>query len=79
MRLMSFFKSKGLSSPNVYIAGCVDGLVPSREDLTKPLAERRAKLEEDRRLFYVAMTWVKADPDNGRPGDSRYQLSVMSC
>lgn len=68
VRLMSFFKSKGLSSPHVYIAGCVDGLVPSRPDATKSLAERQAKLEEDRRLFYVAMTRVKADPGNGYPG-----------
>lgn len=68
VRLMSFFKSKGLSSPNVYIAGCVDGLVPSREDPAKPLAERRANLEEDRRLFYVAMTRVKSDPLDGKPG-----------
>lgn len=68
VRLMSFHKSKGLSSPNVYIAGCVDGLIPSRADPDKPLAERQAKLEEDRRLFYVAMTRVKADPDNDKPG-----------
>lgn len=68
VRLMSFHKSKGLSSPNVYIAGCVDGLVPSRPDLDKTLAERQAKFEEDRRLLYVAMTRVKADPEGGKPG-----------
>lgn len=68
VRLMSFHKSKGLSSPIVYIAGCVEGLIPSRPDPQKTPAENAAKLEEDRRLFYVAMTRVKADPDHGKPG-----------
>jgi superfamily I DNA/RNA helicase len=68
VRLMSFHKSKGLSSPIVYIAGCVEGLIPSRPDPQKTPAENAAKLEEDRRLFYVAMTRVKADLDHGKPG-----------
>lgn len=68
VRLMSFHKSKGLSSPIVYIAGCVEGLIPSRPDPQKTIQENSAKLEEDRRLFYVAMTRVKADPDHGKPG-----------
>lgn len=68
VRVMSFHKSKGLSSPVVYMVGCVDGLIPSRPDLTKTPNENAAKLEEDRRLFYVAMTRVKADPTNGKLG-----------
>ena len=65
---MSFHKSKGLSSPVVYMVGCVDGLIPSRPDPEKTPNENAAKLEEDRRLFYVAMTRVKADPAHGKPG-----------
>lgn len=68
VRLMSFFKSKGLSSPCVYVAGCVEGLIPSAPDPGKTPAENSAKLEEDRRLLYVAITRVKADPDNNKPG-----------
>lgn len=68
VRLMSFHKSKGLSSPNVYIAGCVEGLIPSRPPEGATPAEARAKLEEDRRLFYVAMTRVKAAPATGQAG-----------
>jgi len=68
VRLMSFHKSKGLSSPIVYIAGCVEGLIPSRPDPQKTPVENAAKLEEDRRLFYVAMTRVKADLDHGKVG-----------
>lgn len=67
VRLMSFHKCKGLSSPNVYITGCVEGLIPSRPPHDATQAEARAKLEEDRRLFYVAMTRVKAVP-GGSPG-----------
>ena len=65
---MSFHKSKGLSSPFVYMVGCVDGLIPSRADPQKTPNENAAKLEEDRRLFYVAMTRVKADLEHGKPG-----------
>lgn len=68
VRVMSFHKSKGLSSPVVYMVGCVDGLIPSRPDPQKTPNENAAKLEEDRRLFYVAMTRVKADPVHGKPG-----------
>jgi UvrD-like helicase C-terminal domain/ABC transporter substrate binding protein len=62
VRIMSLHKSKGLNSPHVFIVGCVEGLLPASPDpaLTQP--ERLAKLEEDRRLFYVGITRVKADP-----------------
>jgi DNA helicase II / ATP-dependent DNA helicase PcrA len=62
VRLMSLHKSKGLSSPYVFIVGCVEGLMPARPDLTMSPAEQAAKLQEDRRLFYVGITRAKADP-----------------
>lgn len=65
---MSLHKSKGLSSPYVFIAGCVEGIIPSAPDTTTPKAEQDAKLEEARRLFYVGITRVKSDLDNKRPG-----------
>jgi superfamily I DNA/RNA helicase len=61
---MSLHKSKGLSSPYVFIVGCVEGLLPARPDAAFSPAERIAKLQEDRRLFYVGITRVKADPPN---------------
>jgi DNA helicase-2/ATP-dependent DNA helicase PcrA len=33
-----------------------------------PLLERQAQLEEQRRLFYVGINRVKADPNSNRPG-----------
>lgn len=68
VRLMSLQKSKGLSSPYVFVAGCVEGILPPAFDQQWSKVEKDAALEEARRLFYVGITRVKADPDNGRPG-----------
>jgi DNA helicase II / ATP-dependent DNA helicase PcrA len=64
VRVMSLHKSKGLSSPYVFIVGCVEGLMPARPDTNMTPLERLAKLHEDRRLFYVGITRVKADLPN---------------
>ncbi|WP_316202624.1 MULTISPECIES: ATP-dependent helicase [unclassified Bradyrhizobium] len=64
VRVMSLHKSKGLSSPFVFIVGCVEGLLPARPDSGLTVPEQLAKLQEDRRLFYVGITRVKADPPN---------------
>lgn len=68
VRIMSLHKSKGLSSPVVVIAGCIDGLLPAEPDPSTPPDQRRAIMEEQRRLFYVGVTRVKADPTSNRPG-----------
>ena len=68
VRLMSLHKSKGLSSPYVFIAGCVEGILPPVPDNDWSKAVKDAALEEARRLFYVGITRVKADPANDRPG-----------
>ncbi|WP_131777951.1 ATP-dependent helicase [Legionella bozemanae] len=47
VRIMSFHKSKGLTSRVVIIGGCVQGVIPRKD--TK-------NIKEDRRLFYVALT-----------------------
>jgi superfamily I DNA/RNA helicase len=60
VRVMSLHKSKGLSSHYVFIVGCVEGLLPARPDPSLTVDERAAKLREDRRLFYVGITRVKA-------------------
>jgi len=68
VRIMSLHKSKGLSSPIVVVAGCVDGLLPAEPEQGTSIAERQAHLEEQRRLFYVGITRVKAAPSSNRPG-----------
>jgi DNA helicase-2/ATP-dependent DNA helicase PcrA len=65
---MSLHKSKGLSSPVVIIAGCVEGLLPTAPEIDASPAERQAAVEEQRRLFFVGLTRVKAMPGDNRPG-----------
>lgn len=53
--LMSMHAAKGLEFPIVFIAGCEDGLIPFiKKD------SRNSDLDEERRLFYVAMTRSKS-------------------
>ncbi len=68
VRIMSLHKSKGLSSPIVVIAGCVDGLLPAEPGQGTSMAQRQAHLEEQRRVLYVGLTRVKSAPSSNRPG-----------
>ena len=68
VRIMSLHKSKGLSAPVTVIAGCVQGLLPRPASDGLTLAEQARHLEEQRRLFYVGITRVKAKPLAGKPG-----------
>ena len=52
---MSLHKSKGLTARVVIVMGCNEGMIP-RIDYDEPLAEQKRSLEEQRRLFYVALT-----------------------
>lgn len=67
VRVMSLHKSKGLSSPVTIIAGCVEGLLPRQPAGGLTPQETLASIEEQRRLFYVGITRVKAKP-NEYPG-----------
>jgi DNA helicase II / ATP-dependent DNA helicase PcrA len=68
VRIMSLHKSKGLSSPVTIVAGCVEGLLPQQPKPGTPHAEAVAMIEEQRRLFFVAISRVKAVPEDGKPG-----------
>lgn len=68
VRIMSLHKSKGLSAPVTIIAGCVQGLLPRPPSDGLTPAEQSKHLEEQRRLFYVGITRVKAAPQDGKPG-----------
>jgi superfamily I DNA/RNA helicase len=57
VRIMSLHKSKGLSSPVVFIAGCVQGVIPR---LPRDAGAAARALAEARRLFFVGITRVKA-------------------
>jgi superfamily I DNA/RNA helicase len=68
VRIMSLHKSKGLSAPVTIVAGCVEGLLPQQPSPQTPLAEAAAMIEEQRRLFFVAITRVKSVPEAEKPG-----------
>ena len=50
VKLITMHSAKGLEYPAVILIGVNEGVTPHR------LAETKSKLEEERRLFYVAMT-----------------------
>ena len=49
--LMTMHTAKGLEFPVVFIAGCEDGFIPMRRH-----GDEEPDIDEERRLFYVAMT-----------------------
>jgi DNA helicase II / ATP-dependent DNA helicase PcrA len=55
--LMTIHASKGLEFPVVFVAGCEDGVIP----YTLLDGRRKVDLEEERRLFYVAVTRAAED------------------
>ena len=59
VRVMSLHKSKGLTADMVVVLGCIAGMIPSiiPQGLT-PLDQQRF-IEEQRRLFFVALTRSK--------------------
>ena len=66
VRLMTAHKSKGLEFEHVYIAGCFDGHWGNKRDrkyfhikLLGGGDEGGGKIEDERRLFYVALTRAK--------------------
>ncbi|RZB35024.1 MAG: hypothetical protein SRB1_00792 [Desulfobacteraceae bacterium Eth-SRB1] len=52
--LMTMHAAKGLEFPVVFIAGCENNFIPLQRSKEKPV-----DLDEERRLFYVAMTRAK--------------------
>jgi len=52
VNLMTIHAAKGLEFDVVFIAGCEDGIIPH----ARALEEGDGNVEEERRLFYVAVT-----------------------
>jgi len=69
VNLMTIHAAKGLEFPVVFIAGAEDGIIPHERSLeeTEETSEAASPLEEERRLFYVAIT------------RARDKLHITSC
>lgn len=53
VHIMTFHASKGLEFDYVYLPDCNEGTIPYKKSITPE------QIEEERRLFYVAMTRAK--------------------
>lgn len=56
VRVMSLHKSKGLTADMVIVAGCIAGMIPGVIPPDLSPAEQQRFMEEQRRLFFVAIT-----------------------
>ena len=63
VQLMTIHAAKGLEHDVVFVAGCEDGIIPH----ARSLEEDPKNLEEERRLFYVALT------------RARHKIFITSC
>jgi len=64
--LLTFHAAKGLEFDYVFMVDCMNNITPSATALTAYLNQDPKEYEEERRLFYVAMTRAK------------YQLEILS-
>lgn len=71
--LMTIHAAKGLEFPYVYIVGMEENLFPSNMSLTT-----RAEIEEERRLFYVALTRAEKKVTLSY-ADTRYRWGNMTA
>ena len=56
VRIMSLHKSKGLNADHVIITGCIEGIIPAAPKDDMSFEQKQRFMEEQRRLFYVAIT-----------------------
>ena len=75
VNLMTVHASKGLEFEVVFIAGCEDGIMPH----ARALAEGEGNLEEERRLFYVAVTRARRKLYISACRQRRRQAQPVDC
>ena len=56
VHLLTFHASKGLEFDTVFLIDCMDDITPTSNALSHHLLQEDEEFEEERRLFYVAMT-----------------------
>ena len=75
VNLMTIHASKGLEFPVVFIAGAEEGLIPH----ARSVEENDGNVEEERRLFYVAITRAREKLLISSCLKRRKQMSCVEC
>ncbi|MBO4705034.1 MAG: UvrD-helicase domain-containing protein [Spirochaetaceae bacterium] len=75
VNLMTIHASKGLEFPVVFIAGCEEGIIPH----ARSIEDGEGGIEEERRLFYVAITRAKDKLFLSSCRHRRRMQSVVEC
>lgn len=75
VNLMTIHASKGLEFPVVFIAGAEEGLIPHQRSVD----ENGGDVEEERRLFYVAITRAREKLLISSCMKRRKQMSIIEC
>ncbi|MBR4824021.1 MAG: UvrD-helicase domain-containing protein [Spirochaetaceae bacterium] len=75
VNLMTIHASKGLEFPVVFIVGCEDGIIPH----ARSLEDGEGNIEEERRLFYVAITRAKQKLFLSSCRHRRKMQTVVEC
>ena len=75
VNLMTIHASKGLEFPVVFIAGAEEGLIPHQ----RSVEENGGDVEEERRVFYVAMSRAREKLLISSCMKRRKQMSVIEC
>jgi DNA helicase-2/ATP-dependent DNA helicase PcrA len=75
INLMTIHAAKGLEFEVVFIAGCDDGVIPH----ARSIEEGEGNIEEERRLFYVAITRAKRKLFLTTTKSRRKATGVVEC
>ena len=75
VNLMTIHAAKGLEFDIVFVAGVEDGIIPH----ARALDENEENIEEERRLFYVAMTRAKQHLFLTSSTRRKYMNRVIAC
>jgi DNA helicase-2/ATP-dependent DNA helicase PcrA len=80
VRVMSLHKSKGLTADMVIVLGCIAGMIPSVIPQDAGPSEQQRFIEEQRRLFFVAITRTRhtlvLSSVSSLPRDMAYRMRV---
>lgn len=83
VQLMTIHQSKGLEFKFVYLAGLADGFLPHTKSMVEQTftdhEDAKNPLEEERRLFYVAITRAKEKIYMSYPAKKRNGKDLVPC